>query len=151
MMCDMSDPGPARSHGRARHERPTPRRVLIVAVMLGLSWFVACLAAFVVGFGLTGTTGATRPDLPFWKEPGTGAFLVGVSAAALVFTAGAQISVLRERRRHPNPRYQYIRSTGFPFDTRHYTARQALRKNTRAPLIFVAVGALGLWLRHRYG
>lgn len=150
-MHGMSAPQPARSRGRARHERPTPPRAQIVSVLLGLAWLIACVVAFFVGFGVTGTTGVDRPDLPIWKQPGTGAFLVGFSAAWLAFAAGAQISVLRERRLHPNPRYQFVRSTRFPFDTRHYTASQALRLNARAPLILVPLAALGLWLRHRYG
>ncbi len=114
-------------------------------MLLGVSWLAATIAAFVIGIALTGTSGPDRPGFPRWQEPGMGAVLVGCGALVLVFVAGAEISVVRDRRRHPNARYRPLRLS------RYYTIPQALRHNLWAAPISVALIAVGLWLHHRYG
>jgi hypothetical protein len=117
----------------------------VVSVLLGVSWFAAVIAASLIGYVVTGEVPTSRPGMPGWQEPGLGAALVGASAGILVFLLGAQISLLRDRRYHPNRRY----STRW--GSQSYTIQETLRRNLRVLPILVPLAILGLWLRHRYG
>jgi hypothetical protein len=117
----------------------------MVSVLLGVSWLAASIAAFMIGYNVTGVSGTARPGAPRWQQPGTGALLVGASCAALAFIVGAEISLLRDRRRHPSARYRPLRLS------RHYTIPEALRHNAWISILPVLLIVLGLWLRHRYG
>jgi hypothetical protein len=136
---------PSSLRGRARHEQPSSPGARVKSVLLGVSWFAATVSAFVIGFGVTGVGVTARPGAPRWQQPGLGAALVGISAAFLVFLIGAEISLVRDRRRHPNARYPSFQ--GF----RYLTIPQSLRRNAWMSLILVPLAVLGLWLRHRYG
>lgn len=103
------------------------------------------IAAFVIGIALTGTSGPDRPDLPRWQQPGMGAVLVGGGALLLVITAGAVISLLRDRRRYRNATYLRLRSV------RYRTNLQVLRGSLLSMSISACFIILGLWLRHSYG
>ena len=98
-----------------------------------------------IGFVLTGESGTARPGSAVWQQPGTGAALVGTICAILVFFVGAEISVLRDRRRHPRSRYLQLASG------RYYSIPAALRNNVRVMVFVSPLLVLGLWLRHRYG
>jgi hypothetical protein len=145
----MPDPPPSPS-GRARHGRHEGpglrRRDLVVSWLLGFSWFAGCVVAFFIGFGLTGVSPTPlRPPLDRAQQPGFGAALVGLSAAFLVFLVGAQISILRDQRRHPKAGYKALHWR------RYLPPSQALRHNARLALICIPMTAAGLWLRHYYG
>jgi hypothetical protein len=99
----------------------------VVSVLLGVSWFAATIAAFPIGFMVTGVA------------------LVGGCCAIFVFFVGAQISLARDSRRHPLRRLRPLRSS------RAYTIPEALRHNALISILVVPGLALGLWLRHRYG
>jgi hypothetical protein len=137
---------PSSSGVHGRHEGPRSRRGVAVSWLLGISWLACCAIAFVIGFGLTGVSAKAPPHHPLarFQEPGFGAALVGTSAASLVLIIGAQISILRDRRRRPNARY-YRRGWTL-------TPAQALRRNARmVALICLPMAAAGLLLRHIYG
>jgi hypothetical protein len=136
---------PSSPRAGARHEQPSSPGARVKSALLGVSWFAATISAFLIGFGVTGVSGTARPGLPRWQQPGLGAGLVGISAALLAFLIGAQISLVRDRSRHPNARYRSLH--GF----RYHTIQQSLRHNVRMSLILVLLAVLGLWLRHRYG
>jgi hypothetical protein len=130
----------------ARHARPpSSPGARVVSVLLGVSWFGATIAAFAIGFIVTGVSGTARPGSPGWQQPGTGAGLVGACCAFFVFLVGAQISLVRDSRRHPLRRLRPLRSS------RAYTIPEALRHNALLSILVVPGLALGLWLRHRYG
>lgn len=145
----MPELPPPRGHGHGRHVDPRTSvsgRGLLVSWLLGLLWLASCAIAFVIGFGLTGVSATPlRPPLDRAQQPGFGAALVGLSAAFLVFLAGAQISILRDQRRHPKARYKALHWR------RYLPASQALRHNARMALICIPMAAVGLWLRHVYG
>jgi len=141
----MPEQLPAPRRG-GRHERPTSPGTLVVSVLLGVLWLVSCLAAFAIGFGVTGVSGTARPDSPPGSpQPGLGAAVVGLCCALFVFIVGAQISLVRDSRRHPLRRLRPLRSS------RAYTIPEALRHNALICILVVPGIVLGLWLRHRYG
>jgi len=135
-------PSPRRG---ARHARPVSPGTRAVSVLLGVLWFAACAAAFAIGFSVTGVSGTARPGAPGWQTPGTGAMLVGSSCAFFAFVVGAQISLVRDFRRHPGRRIRPPRSS------RVYMIPELLRRNTVIALLAVPGVVVGLWLRHRYG
>jgi len=131
---------------RGRHEAPASRRALLVSWLLGLSWLAGCIAAFLVGFGVAEAGVAPAHPAPLGGRPvGLGPAIVGASAAILVLVAGAQINILRDRRRHPKARYNALHWR------RNLPPSLALRHNARVALISVPIAALGLWLTHLYG
>lgn len=144
MISGMPEQSPS-ARPRARHELPTSPHSWVVSALLGVSWLAAVIAAFAIGYGVTGESGTSRPGMPSWQEPGLGAALVGASAALMAFLAGAQISLLRDRRLHPYRRYRTSHGR------ESYTISQSLRRNPRVLLLLVPMALLGLWLRHRYG
>jgi hypothetical protein len=102
------------------------------------------IAAFVIGVVMTGTSGPERPGLHRWQQPGMGAVLVGAGALMFVVAVGAEISLLRDRRRYSDARRP--RSLGYR------RIQQSLWHNLwTAPISVGVMVATGLWLRHRYG
>jgi len=132
---------PPDTHGRARHAEPTPVRQNVVAVLLGVSWIAGIIAAYLIG----GSLAYASEPAGAAQEPGTGPSLVGVGGVLLAFLAGAQISLLRDRRRHPKARYKALHGW------RYRTIDQALRHNLL--LIPAAAGfiVVGLWLTRHPG
>jgi hypothetical protein len=116
----------------ARHELPASPGSRLVSVLLGVTWLAGSVAAGVIAFRVTGQS----------EQPGLGAGLVGYGCGLLAFVIGAQISVYRDRRRHPRAGY---------WAPRWYTISQTLRHNKHVMAGLVALVVLGLWLRHRYG
>lgn len=106
-------------------------------MLLGVSWVAGILAAYVIGFAMTATSQPEHPGSPRIR-----ASLVGTGALLLAFLAGAQINLLRDRRRHPNARYRS------PHGFRYRTIPEALHHNMWAVSISAAFIAVGLWLRH---
>lgn len=139
---------------RARHELQIPLRVRLAvswrSCLWGTGWVVLSLAAFVVGFGLTGDPGTNHPLLFFGshyltrlQEPGMGAAFVGLGAMFLVGVAGIQVTRLfraRSSRRGPD-----LWSSG------DHPVRQEVRRSWRAYLGLVGLIGFGLLLRHFYG
>lgn len=136
---------PADSHRQVRHARPAPVRHTLVTVLLGLLWFGITAAGFVTGFGLAYNSEPARPGVPVAQDPATGPFLVGVGGMLLAFFAGAQVSLLRDRRRHPMARYKPLAGR------RYYTIDQSLRHNLWPILIGIGFIVVGLWLTHHGG
>jgi hypothetical protein len=130
---------------RARHGAPVSRRAFLVSWLLGLSWLAGIIVAFFVGFGVAEASVAPAHHAPGAQQAGLGPALVGMSAMILVIAAGANISVLRDRRRNPKA---YIGSHPW---RRNLPTSLALRQNARVALISVPIAALGLWLTHLYG
>jgi hypothetical protein len=137
--------GPPDTHRHVRHARRTPIRQTLVSALLGVSWIGGMIAAFVIGFGLAGASEPAQPSVPGAQEPATGPALVGAGGLVLVFLAGAQISLLRDRRRHPKARYRALHGW------RYRTIAQALRHNLWAIPIAAGFIAAGLWLTHLRG
>ena len=140
----MTDQLPT-SRGGGRHVLPSSPGDRVVSVLLGVSWFAGTIAAFAIGFVVTGVSGSERPGSPPWQQPGTGAALVGGCSALFVFIVGAQISLVREFRRHPGRR---VRPRG---SSRAYMIPELLRRNVLISILMIPGIAVGLWLRHRYG
>jgi hypothetical protein len=144
----LRPPRGRRRHGR--HEPPPSRRAcraLAVSWLLGILWLVGCLVAFAVGFGLTGVSAVPlRTPLSKFQVPGFGAAFVGLSAATFVFIVGAQVSLLREERRHRDPLYRGLRYGGDMTygDVARHSARLAV-------LVCVPMAVAGLVIRHFYG
>ena len=132
---------PPDTHGHARHAQSTPVRQNVVAVLLGVSWFAGIIAAYLIG----GSLAYAIEPAGAAQEPGTGPALVGIGGMLLAFLVGAQISLLRDRRRHPKARYKALHGW------RYRTIDQALRYNLW--LIPAAAGfiVVGLWLTHHPG
>lgn len=130
---------------RGRHGAPVSRRAILVAWLLGLLWLAGFIAGFFIGGSVAEATVApARPPVGA-QDAGLGPALVGTSAVILVAVAGAQISILRDRRRRPNATYN---AAGY---RPHFPAWLALRYNARLALISIPIAALGLWLTHLYG
>jgi MFS family permease len=117
----------------------------VVSVLLGVLWFVASIAAPVIGFVVTGVSGSERQGPLPWQQPGAGAALVGWCCFLFVFGVGAQISLVREFRRHPGRR---VRPRG---SSRAYMIPELLRRNVLISILMIPGIAVGMWLRHRYG
>ena len=119
-----------------------------MSVLLGLLWLFACVAAFVVGFGITGTTGGARSGAPRWQQPGVGAAMVGFSLAMLVFIACALVAAARERRRQLNVRLPSL-------DMAWYSVIASVVPRPRRLALYLVVLLLiiplGFWVRHLYG
>jgi hypothetical protein len=129
-----------------RHGAPVSRRAVLVSWLLGLSWLGGCIAAFFIGFGVAGAAVAPAHAAQVGvRQSSLGPALVGASAMILVFIAGAQISILRDRRRHPMASYHALHWR------RDLPPSLALRHNARVALISIPIAALGLWLTHLYG
>ena len=140
----MTEQLPAPGRG-ARHARPSSPRARLVSVLLGVAWVAAPIAAFAIGYNVTGVSGTARPGSHTWPQPGTGATLVGACCAYFAFAVGGEINLVREFRRHPRRRWRPLRSS------RVWTIPEARRQNARTAILVVPGIALGLWLRHRYG
>jgi hypothetical protein len=141
-----SAPGePLASHGQVRHARPTPVRHRLVSVLLGVAWTAVTLAGFTVGFGVTYDTEPAQPGLPIAQDPAPGPLLAGIGGLVLAFMAGAQISLLRDRRSHPSARYKVLHGS------RYLTIGQSLRHNLWPVLIGACFIGAGLWLAHHGG
>jgi hypothetical protein len=122
------------------------RRAVLVSWLLGLSWLGGCIAAFFIGFGVAGAAVAPAHAAQVGvRQSSLGPALVGASAMILVFIAGAQISILRDRRRHPMASYHALHWR------RDLPPSLALRHNARVALISIPIAALGLWLTHLHG
>ena len=132
---------PPDTHGHARHAQPTPVGQVVVTVLLGVSWFAGIIAAFLIGGSLAY---AIKPAGAA-QEPGTGPALVGIGGMLLAILVGAQISLLRDRRRHPKARYKALHGW------RYRTIDQALRYNLWAVPAAAGFIVAGLWLTHRPG
>jgi hypothetical protein len=128
------------THGHARHAQSTPVRQTVVAVLLGVSWSAGTIVAYLIGGTL-----ATLTEPGAAQEPGTGPVLVGIGGAALAFLVGAQISLLRDRRRHPKARYKALHGW------RYRTIDQALRYNLWVIPAAAGFIVVGLWLTHHSG
>lgn len=63
----------------------------------------------------------------------------------LTFLAGAQVSLLRDRRRHPKARYKVFGGW------RYRMIDQALRYNLRVIPVAAGFIVVGLWLTHHRG
>ena len=136
-------PSPGK-HGR--HGAPVSRRAILVSWLLGLSWLAGFIVAFFVGFGVAEASVAPAHPAPGGsRQAGLGPAMVGLSAMILVGVAGAQINILRDRRRRPNATDNAL--NWHP----NLPASLALRANARWALISVPIAALGLWLTHLYG
>jgi hypothetical protein len=118
-----------------------------VSWLLGILWLLGCCVAFAIGFGLTGVSAVPlRTPLDRAQAPGFGAAIVGLSAALFVFLVGAQVSALRDERRHRNPLYRGLRYGG------DLTPARAARHTARlAALVCVPMAVAGLVIRHFYG
>ncbi|HEU5416377.1 MAG TPA: hypothetical protein VFV41_01715 [Streptosporangiaceae bacterium] len=105
---DRTEPDPALAAvpARGRHEEPVPLRARAVTALLGIAWIGSSIAAFAIAFALTDVHGPVQPGLHRYQQTGLGAALVGAGAAGLVFVIGAQVSVIRDGRRHPNHQYK---------------------------------------------
>lgn len=128
-------------HGHARHAQSTPVGQNVVAVLLGVLWFAGMIAGYLIG----GSLAYAVEPAGVAQEPGMGPALVGIGGMLLAFLVGAQISLLRDRRRHPKARYKALAGR------RYRAIDQALRYNPW--VIPVAVGFIvaGLWLTHHPG
>jgi hypothetical protein len=151
--CDhfgMAEEPPLRRR-RARHElvlsgaaRVAARKRVLVSVLLGVSWAVACVAAWVIGVIVTADlAGAARPGRTFWQ--GSGALGVGTGCLLLATAMGNQIFIRRYGRRHPRFYNQPSRFLN------NQTISQALRFNRSIVILLVVVIVLCLWLSHQYG
>jgi hypothetical protein len=146
----MAEEPPLRRR-RARHQlvlsgaaRVTARKRVLVSVLLGASWAVACVAAWVIGVDLIVTlAGAARPGRTFWQ--GSGALFVGTDCFSLAIVMGNSIFIRRYGHRHPRFYYQ---PSGF---LNKRTISQALRFNRIIVILLVLVIVLCLWLSHQYG
>jgi hypothetical protein len=130
---------------RGRHEAPVRRHALLVSWLLGLSWIAACIVAFFAGFGVAAEIVAPAHPAAGSQQAGLGPALVGLSAMILVCIAGANISILRDRRHRPSAGYNALNyRPNFP-------ASLAVRYNTRVALITIPIAVVGLVLTHLYG
>jgi hypothetical protein len=136
--------GPPDTYGHARHARhaqSTPVRQNVVAVLLGVSWFAGTIAAYLIG----GSLAYAIEPAGAAQEPSTGPDLVGIGGMLLAFLLGAQISLLRDRRRHPKARYKALHGW------RYRTIDQALRHNLWVIPAAAGFIVVGLYLAHHRG
>jgi hypothetical protein len=133
--------GPPDTHGHARHAQSTPVRQNVVAVLLGVSWFAGIIAAYLI----SGSLADAIEPAGAAQEPGTGPALVGTGGMLLAFLVGAQISLLRDRRRHPKARYKALHGW------RYRTIDQALRYNLWVIPAAAGFIVVGLWLTRHPG
>jgi hypothetical protein len=140
-MTDKSRRGP-------RHEVPRSRRVRLVSVLRVLLSIMVCIAAFVVGVVITGTTGGVRPDVPRWQQPGFGAIVVGSSFAILAVLACMLAASVRERRHQLNVRLPSLDMPWYSVLSSVVQRPVGLAMLLVVVLLFIPIG---FWLRHRYG
>jgi hypothetical protein len=137
-----------KSRSGPRHEVRRSRRTSVVSVLRVLLSIMVCIAAFVVGVVIAGTTGGVRPDAPRWQQPGFGAIVVGMSFGMLALLACMLAASIRERRHQLNARLSSLDMPWYSVLSSVVQRPVGLAMLLVVVLLFILIG---FWLRHRYG